>query len=843
MMKPMPTLRHAEAIERARLLEIEAYEVELDLTEGAERFGSTSTVRFRCTEPGATTFVEIDGEVVSATLNGVELATEAPDGHLSLPDLAADNHLVVRARPAYSHTGEGLHRAADPADDEDYVYAQCEADNAHRVFACFDQPDLKARIRLRVTAPPEWTVLANGAGRQTGPGRWEFDEVGPMTTYVFTICAGPYSSVYAKHDGIQLGWHCRRSLAAHLTEQAPELFELTGQCLDWYRDHFGMRYPFGDKYDQVFVPEFLMGAMENIGCVTFRDEWLYTSAVTDAQREWRAAVIAHEMAHMWFGNLVTLRWWDDLWLNESFAEYMGFRVIVEATRFRDAWTGFLATRKFMGYMADQGPSTHPVAPADVPDVEHGRLNVDAISYPKGASALRQLAAWVGDDNFLAGLRRYFERHAYGNATLDDLIGTMAEASGMDLTEWSRRWLRTPQVSTLVPETATGPDGRYESVTVLQTAVPEYPTLRPHRIRIGCYDTDPAGAVVLGRSVEVSCDPVTDAGRTPVPELAGTAVPDLLLLNDNDLTFAKIRLPDAAPDRLAELLPAVRDPLPRTVLWGACWESLRDGALPASSFVDILAAGLPAESMLSVLELMQRLAVTFVTDRYLAPAARTAALARLADAAQRILADVPDDPQRRLAAVRGLAATAVTDDQVALLRDWLAGRRVPDGVAMDPELRWAVLTRLVTLDRAGVAEIDAEYEADRTATGAAHATRCRAARPDPAAKEAAFTALTTGRDLTNRHLTATGLGLWRPEHADLTAPYVPRYFELLPATADWRSPGMLQITALEGYPHTAVGDATVAAASALLTRDDLHPILRRCVTDQDHEMRIALALRA
>ena len=836
----MSSLTHAEAIERARLLSIDSYDVELDLTGGPDDFGSVSRVRFGCAEPGASTVIQVRGTVSAATLNGTPLPTDVADGRLPVPGLAADNELVVEARLAYSHSGEGLHRAVDPADDEAYVYAQCEMDTAPDVFACFDQPDLKARITLKVSAPEAWTVLGNGTAQQVSPGRWEFEAVGPMSTYLFTVCGGPYHSLYREHAGITLGWHSRRSMAKHLAAEADELFEVTSQSLDWFQEKFGLAYPFGTKYDQVFVPEFLQGAMENIGCVTVRDEWLYTSAVTEAQREWRAVVIAHEMAHMWFGDLVTLQWWDDLWLNESFAEYMGWRAVAESTRFRDAWTGFLASRKFAGYMADQRPSTHPVAPDEVSDVANAIGNVDAITYPKGASALRQLAALLGDDAFFTGLRGYFNRHAYGNATLADLIREMSAASGLDLTDWTERWLRVPQVSTLTPELSIE-DGRLTSVAVRQTAPAQYPTLRPHRIRIGCYRTDSAGALVRDEVVDVVCDPTRDNGRTQVPELVGVPVPDLLLLNDEDLTFARIELSGDDLHRLPELQSKLSDPLARTLLWGASWEAVRSGQLSPQSFVDTLVAGLPVEAMVSVLEQMQRCGAV-VAGRYLSDEERGAALARLTDTYLGILDTVPDDAGRRLAAARGVAGSAVTDEQVALLGDWLSGNRVPEGVAMDAELRWTVLHRLVTVGAAGAAEIDAEYERDRTATGGVHAAHCRAALPDPDAKAAAFAVLVADREASNRYLEAAGTGLWQAEHTALTEQYVPRYFAELPDTAAWRSPGMLMISTVYCYPHTAVSPETVAAAEAVLARDDLHPVLRRGIVDSTHDLRIALAVR-
>ncbi|GID14842.1 aminopeptidase N [Actinocatenispora rupis] len=833
----MSSLTQAEARARARVLTVDTYLVELDLTRGVERFGSRTTVRFRCAEPGAGTFAEIAAEPTAAVLNGAPLPTAVTGNRLRLPALAADNELVVTADLPYSNSGEGMHLLVDPSDGETYLCATSALDSASRTFACFDQPDLKARITLRVTAPAYWTVLANAEGRRVDDGTadvavWEFDECGPMSTYLFTVCAGPYHSVFREHAGRRLGWHCRASLAEHLDRQADELFELTGQCLDWYERTFGMRYPFGDKYDQVFVPEFLHGAMENIGCVTFRDELLYRSAVTDAERELRAMIIAHEMAHMWFGDLVTLRWWDDLWLNESFAEYLGFRVASEATRFRHAWASFGVTRKLVGYEKDQGPSTHPVAPADVPDVAHGALNVDAISYPKGASALRQLATLLGDDTFWAGLRRYFQRFAYANADLSDLIGTMAEVSGRDLRDWSARWLRTTGVDLLTPD-VTVADGAYTGFAVRQDA----PQRRPHRIRIGCYDAEGGRRTA---DVDLDADRIvagSSTSSTGVPELVGTPAAELVVLNDEDLTFARTRFAPGDTDRLGRLLPRLADPVTRTVVWTNLWDMVRSGDAPPESFVDLAAAVLPAEDVPAVQSTVLRLCQR-VADAYVASPADT--LARLADLGGRLLA--AGDPAHRLVGARLVASSAATDAQVARLHGWLRGAGVPEGVAMDADLRWSVLFRLVTVGAAGADEIAAELAADRTASGEVAATKARAALPDAAAKRVAWERLMTDRSLSNRHLEALGHGFWRPEHAALTGEYVPRFFTELPATAAFRSPAMLMLTARDAYPVSAVTERTVELAAALLADDDLHPVLRRYVTDQDHEVRVALAVR-
>ncbi len=830
----MPSLTRVEATARAALITVESYQVDLDLTGGGERFRSHVTIRFRAT-PGAATFVECKpAELRSVRLNGSDLdpATLA-DNRLTLPDLAEHNTLTVEAEMAYSNTGEGMHRFVDPADGETYLYAMSFLDDVQRIFAAFDQPDLKAPVTLAVTAPEHWTVAANGRlAANPRPGRWEFAPTAPLATYFVALIAGPWHVRRDEHDGVPLGVWCRRSLAAHLDADIDEIFTVTKQCLDRFHELFAERYPF-DKYDQAFVPEFNAGAMENPGLVTIRDDYVFRSTVTDSQRELRATTIAHEMAHMWFGDLVTMRWWDDLWLNESFAEYLGTRVTAEATRFDRAWTTFAMKRKAWGYAADQRPSTHPVAPAEVSDAAEGLLNFDGISYAKGAAVLRQLVAWLGDDAFLAGLNAHFAKHRFGNATLADLLESLSATSGRDLTGWAQRWLRTAQVNTLRAEVSVGPDGRYTEVAVVQTAPESHPVLRPHRIGVARYAAD--GSV---RHVEVDLDPDVDGGRTVLADLAGAPAARLLLPNAGDLTFAKVRLDPASADAVPLVLPGLTDPLARALLWGAVLDAAIDGERPVTALVELITAALPAETEVVIAEDVLTLSRSLI-DRYLDPLAREAALVRVADACRRLLDTAPPGGSLQLAAARGwIAATGDAD----LLTGWLAGRDVPPGLAVDAELRWSVLERLVVLGAAGPAEIDAEVAADRSATGAERAARCRAALPDPAAKRAAWEIVVADTELSNRLVEATAEGFWQPEQAELTAPYVARYVADMPAVARLRTPWVADRIAGLAFPRYAVAQTTREAVADLLARDDLTPGLRRRVVDADDDLRRALVAR-
>jgi aminopeptidase N len=648
----------------------------------------------------------------------------------------------------------------------------------------------------------------------------------PLATYFVTLVAGPYHSVHGEHDGIPLGLHCRASLAEHLDRDAGELLAVTAASFDRLHELFGVRYPFG-KYDQAFVPELSAGAMENPGCVTFSDDYVFRSAVTDAQRESRAVTVAHEMAHMWFGDLVTMRWWDDLWLNESFAEYLGVRVTAEATRFSGAWTTFAIKRKAWGYAADQRPSTHPVAPTDVADTTLALLNFDGISYAKGAAALRQLAAWVGDDAFLAGLRAHIAAHRFGNATLADLLAAIAAASGRDLDDWARRWLRTSEVDTLRPRLRLDSPGRYAAVDVAQSAPGPQ---RPHRIGIGLYD----GGT---RRTRVEVD-LAGSGDTPVPDLTGQAAADLLLLNDGDLSYAKVRLDPGAWDRLAELLPTVDDPVTRGLLWVAAWDAVRDAERPIQDVVALLAAALPAEPEVSIVEHVLETARDAV-DRYLDTAERAAALATVREAAGRLLAGAAPGGSHQLAGARGVAASSV---DVTELRGWLSGNGVPPGLAVDADLRWRILCRLVVLDAAGLDEIRAEAATDRTATGQRWAATCRAAVPDGTAKAQAWTVVTEDTALSGRLLVATAAGFWQPEQGDLCSSYVDRYFAEMPAMARIRTPYVVERLAAAAFPRYAVHPRTRAGARALLARTDIDPALRRAVVDEDDDLRRALAAR-
>ncbi len=593
-------LTRDEARDRARLISVESYQVELDLTGSDTTFGSITTARFGCIEPGAATFIELTApSVTEITLNGRQLGPDAFDGdRITLPDLAGRNELRVVAQCAYSRTGEGLHRFADPADKSIYLYTDFETFDAHRVYACFDQPDLKASFEFTVTGQDDWKIISNMApdvvAEPTAPGatRWHFPASPVMSTYITAIAAGPYYEVTASHDRIPLGVYCRQSLASYLDPD--EIFEITRQGFDYFHAAFGVRYPFG-KYDQLFVPEYKAGAMENAGCVTFLEDYIFRSRVTDSDRENRAQTILHEMAHMWFGDLVTMRWWDDLWLNESFATWCEMVSSTEATRWTSGWTSFAQVFKAWAYRQDQLPSTHPIA-ADIPDIEAVEVNFDGITYAKGAAVLKQLVAYVGRDNFLAGVRDYFGKHAWGNATLADLLGSLEQASGRDLASWSKSWLETAGVNTLRPYFETDGDGRFTAFQVLQDAPADHPELRPHRLAIGLYDRTEAG-ITRRRRVELD----VAGAATEVPELVGDRQPDLVLVNDDDLSYAKVRLDGRSLQTVVSAISQIQDPLAAALCWASAWDMTRDAEMRTRDFVALVKAGVPALQQMPVLE--------------------------------------------------------------------------------------------------------------------------------------------------------------------------------------------------------------------------------------------------
>jgi aminopeptidase N len=853
---PGQNLTRAEARERAAIVQARSYDVELDLTTSPTTFASRTTIRFGAT-PGASTFVDLIAPAVHGVrLNGRDLdpAVVFADSRIALDGLAAENELVVVADCAYMNTGEGLHRFVDPVDGEVYLYSQFEVADSRRVFAVFEQPDLKATFAFTVTAPAHWTVISNspvatdpepvpGAanhnGRDTGARRWTFATTPRISSYITAVVAGPYTGEHREltsSDGrtIPLGVYCRASLAEHL--EADEIADITRAGFSFYEDVFGRPYPF-EKYDQIFVPEFNAGAMENAGAVTFVESYVFRSAVPQATVERRAVTVLHELAHMWFGDLVTMRWWDDLWLNESFAEFQSTRATAEATRWSSAWTTFSSLEKRWAYAQDQLPSTHPIA-ADIRDLEDVEVNFDGITYAKGASVLRQLVAWVGQEQFDAGVRAYFAKHAWGNTSLADLLAELETTSGRDLSAWSHLWLEEAGVTLLRPRIEVDAEGVVTAFDVLQEVPDEHPVPRPHRLAIGGYDVSHDGRLTRTWREELDVDgPVT-----PVPALVGRPRPALVVVNDDDLAYGRIRLDDASRATAAAHLSGFTSSLPRSLVLAAAWDGTRDGEMSARDYLDMMLRYLPHETDSTVVQVQLRQLRTAL-DLYVAPEHRAGAAEAAADRLAQLLGEVPAGSDTQLQLLKAFALLASTPGQLDLVGDLLAGRRTLPGRAIDTDLRWELLTSLVAGGRAGEAEIAAQLVADATATGERAAATARAALPTPAAKAAAWSSLLDRDDLPNAVQAATIAGFGRAHDRSLLLPFVEPYFAALEAVWASRTNEIAQNIAFGLHPLDLTGDARVDVVARTQRWLDEHPqaapALRRIIAEQGDDARRAL----
>jgi aminopeptidase N len=828
-------LTRAEAQDRATKLSGVSYAINLDLTTGDETFLSDTTVRFQGNLVGLSTFIDLDAAGVrEASLNGRTIPVESYDkarSRLPLRGLLANNELRIVADCNYQHTGVGMHRFADPTDGKVYLHTQFEPYDAHRVFACFDQPDIKASFTLTVTAPEEWDVVSNSPSTTDG-GVWRFSPTEVMSTYLVAVVAGPYHVVRDVHGQVDLGIYCRESLAQYL--DADELFTLTKQGLDFFEEEFDYPYPFA-KYDQLFVPEFNFGAMENPGCVTFNEYMVFRSRQTEAAHEGRGNTLLHEMAHMWFGDLVTMRWWDDLWLNESFATYMATHALAQATRFRDAWVRFAAGTKAGAMAQDQMPTTHPIS-ADIVDTDAVRLHFDGITYLKGASTLKQLVAWVGQDAFRDGLRRYFRKYEWRNAELADFLANLEQASGRKLTDWSTEWLETAGVNTLRADFTAG--DAYESFSIVQTGQPGNDTLRSHRVAVGLYRLAD-GALVRDRRVEL--DVVGE--RTEVPDLAGETVPDLVLLNDDDLTYAKVRLDERSLATLADHLSDISDPLARTLCWAATWDMVRDAELATRRFVALVLAQAPAEGDDSALARLLGQAAS-AADVYGDPANRAALHASLATAAREALAGAEPGSDRQLIWARHFVSVAERPEDLAYARALLDGTEEVPGLAVDTDLRWQIVMALAAegVDD-GEALIAAELERDPTDIGERRAASARASRPAAEAKAAAWSRLTEERDLPLATLRSIAGGFHVTGQDELLASYVEPYFANVPKFWEERTRDEA-LSLIRGlFPSTLIGREVLDATDAALADESLPGPVRRILLESQDQMARALRGRA
>ncbi|PNG22625.1 aminopeptidase N [Streptomyces cahuitamycinicus] len=838
---PGTNLTREEAQQRAQLLAVESYGIELDLS-GAQEGGtyrSVTTVRFDVTaENGAESFIDLVAPAVhEVTLNGDSLdpAEVFADSRIALPGLLhGRNILRVVADCAYTNTGEGLHRFVDPVDDQAYLYTQFEVPDARRVFASFEQPDLKATFQFTVKAPEGWTVISNSPTPEPQDNVWEFEPTPRISTYITALIVGPYHSVHSvyERDGrsVPLGIYCRPSLAEYLDSDA--IFEVTRQGFEWFQEKFDYAYPF-KKYDQLFVPEFNAGAMENAGAVTIRDQYVFRSKVTDAAYEVRAETILHELAHMWFGDLVTMEWWNDLWLNESFATYTSIacQAAHPESRWPHSWTTFANSMKTWAYRQDQLPSTHPIM-AEINDLDDVLVNFDGITYAKGASVLKQLVAYVGEDEFFSGVQAYFKAHAYGNTRLSDLLGALETTSGRDLKAWSKAWLETAGINVLRPEIETDGNGVVTSFSIRQEApalpagAKGEPTLRPHRIAVGLYELDDdSGKLVRDERIELD----VDGELTAVPQLVGRRRPAVILLNDDDLSYAKVRLDEQSLAFVTEHLGDFESSLPRALCWASAWDMTRDAQLAARDYLSLVLSGIGKESDIGVVQSLQR-QVKLAIDLYADPAAREALLARWTDATLAHLRAAAPGSDHQLAWARAFAATARTPEQLDVLDALLDGSQTIEGLVVDTELRWSFVQRLAAVGRFDEAEIAGEYDRDRTAAGERHAATARAARPTEEAKAEAWASVVDSDKLPNAVQEAVIGGFVQTDQREVLAPYADRYFEVVKDIWESRSHEMAQQIAVGLYPTVQVSQETLDKTDAWLASAEPNAALRRLVSE-------------
>lgn len=842
---PGNNLSRAEAADRSAHLRIHNYEVTLDVTTGDNTFYSKSKVTFACSKPGYSTFIDAVGKrLISANLNGKSIdSSEFTGQSLFLKDLQAENELVVEVEAIYSKTGEGLQRSVDPVDNEVYLYSQGETAFIRNMYPCFDQPDLKATFDFTVIAPSHWEVISNNPVKNKsvvdGKNKWEFTRTPVMSTYITAVVAGPYAHVHDEYNGkkkIPMGIYCRKSLFQHL--DAEEIFNVTKQGFEYFERVFGLAYAF-EKYDQIAVVDFNWGAMENAGCVTFREELLvFRSKVTERMYNARANTILHEMAHMWFGNLVTMKWWDDLWLNESFAEWSSYLALVEATRFKNSWAGFNAERKNWAYRQDQLSSTHPIA-ADMVDIETVKANFDGITYAKGASVLHQLVAHVGRENFISGLQVYFAKHAYKNTTLKDLLDELEAKSGRSLDNWVATWLQTAGVNTLRPEVKLSGD-TYDSIAIKQEP-PLIPAgsneKRPHRLAVGLYDLKGSS---LERRTSVELDVTGEL--TSVDKLKGEKVADLLLINDKDLSYAKIRFDQRSIETLKFHLGKLNDNLSRALCWSAAWDMLRDAEISASDFIDIAIAGLPGEDDITTVTALGN-QLTSAVEIYAAPKNRDALREKIATIIGELLDKAKPGSDFQLQFARVFASMAHTQDQGKKIRELLDGKL--SGLTIDADLRWHLLISLVERGLAGVNEIDAELQRDNTLTGQLAHERCMAALPDLEAKERAFKKATENFEISNWMRLSAIQGFARPLHRDFHAKFIERYFGLILDIYNTKSyedsSNIIDLL----FPSYVVSNETLAKTDAWLnsTGKDAHPTLRRHVMEAKDALVRALKVQS
>jgi aminopeptidase N len=839
-------LTQSEAEARVARISDVAYTLALDLRRGAPTYRGDVTVRFADSGSGDT-FLDFKGKTIERfELNGQTLEPRWDGYHLTLPGdaLAPRNEARIVYENDYDHTGDGFHQFIDPEDGEEYLYTFFEPYYGHRLFPCFDQPDIKATYALTITAPREWTVLANSRATESTPAdegrtRHVFEVLPRFSTYLLCIVAGPYEDFRDEHRGLPLGLFCRKSLAKYL--DADELFTVTKQGLDFFGEFFDFPYPF-TKYDQVFVPEFNLGAMENIGLVTHYEKMIFRDPPTENQRMGRAEVVLHEMAHMWYGDLVTMKWWNDLWLNESFASYMAYLAMVEATRFKTAWKEFNTGMKVWAYRQDQLVTTHPIA-GTVADTDETFLNFDGITYGKGASVLKQLVATIGLGAFRAGMRRYFKRYAWGNATLAQFLEALEEGTGRDLKAWARLWLETASLNTLAtrPET----DGeRLTSLGLTQSAPPAFDTLRPHHIEValGREVGEGDGFGVAGGIVIDVLPAEIDGAEAEVAGVAGRPAPDFVFPNANDLTYAKVALDPRSLDFLRAKLDRIEDALLRQLVWSSLWSMVRDQQLSSIEFLALAREKLTVEPDLELVDATLKY-VGVALDAYVPEERRAAEYRAWFRACWETLQRAPRGDAQIIWA-RALIGAAEAPDDLAHVGKLAEGEIEVEGLSVDQEMRWRIAARFIAHGMAGAdARLAAERERDPSDRGQREALRAEVSRPDAATKAAAWERI-LGEGYDSFKLTESAMsGFNWSVQRDLLAPYVDRFFAAATEVAETRPNEFVQSYIGLLFPSYRVEPELLERSERLLAETpERLTVLVRLLKEQNDDLARAIACR-
>ncbi|MDG2496723.1 MAG: aminopeptidase N [Aquiluna sp.] len=832
---PGENLTRAEAIERSSLIGVDSYLVEVDLTKDSSTFPYTSTVRFTSSKIGSATFIDaITTSVESIELNGQHLdpVTHSDGVRISLPNLQAENTLVVKAHGAFSNSGEGLHRFVDPVDDEVYFYTQFEVPDSRRMFAVFEQPDLKATFEFKIIGASNWKVISNSTTPESVQlendlARWDFKPTPRISSYITALIAGPYSEwrdelKSSSSDTIPLGVFCRSSLAQYM--DADYIFEKTKQGFNYFEGLFDYPYPF-EKYDQLWVPDFNAGAMENAGAVTFTESYIFRSAVTDAVKERRVVTILHELAHMWFGDLVTMTWWNDLWLNESFAEYASTLATAEATEWTEAWTTFASLEKSWAYRQDQMPSTHPIV-AEINDLEDVQVNFDGITYAKGASVLKQLVAWVGQDAFMKGVGNYFKAHQWGNTELKDLLVELEKESGRDLSEWSSLWLETSGVNTLRPEFETDSDGCFTKFQISQTATSEHFHLRPHRLGVGLFDLS-GGKLTrrLGIEIDIAGD------LTQVSELIGVRKPDLVLINDQDLAYAKIRLDDDSWKVALNNLSGIEDSLARTLVWSAAWDTTRDAEANPRDFIQLVLDHISGETESTTVTTLLRQLVT-TSSLYVRADKRKETAVHVAESLITLAEAAEAGSDNQLQFTKFVAQFASTQKQLDWLDSLTSGDKKLTGLTVDGDLRWELLIGLAVENRADEARIALELKADNTANGQKFAAAARAAFSTETDKQKAWTELTEKTAYSNTLISSASASFGRVSDTELLEDYADKYMLVAQRIWETRTYQIASYLLTNLYPvqlaHQGLADKTRALIDSDFAKSK--PAFRRILVE-------------